>query len=104
MRNRRISMCSARRREDHPRLPQGSRQPVAWLDNQTGRREINMLRKTILALAATLTLGAAALPATDASAYCYRGWHHWHRHYGWHRHHGWHRHYAWHHQWGWRRG
>jgi hypothetical protein len=69
--------------------------------------ETNMLRNTILALAAVTTIGVATLPATDASAHWYRGWHHrhhhygWYRHYGWHRHYGWwhHRHYGWHHRW-----
>ena len=41
-----------------------------------------MLRKTILALAASVTLGAAALAPSSASAYWHGGWHG-----GWH--HGW---------------
>jgi hypothetical protein len=63
-----------------------------------------MLHKTLLALTAAATLGAATLPATQASAW---GWHHshyswhygWHRHFGWHRNYGWHRHYGWYHHW-----
>ena len=43
-----------------------------------------MLRKTLLALAATAAIGAAALTPTSASAF---GWHHgWHG--GWHHHFG----------------
>ena len=38
-----------------------------------------MLRKTILALAATAAIGVSTLPATDASAHRYGGWHR-----GWH--------------------
>lgn len=42
-----------------------------------------MLRKTILALAASVALGAAALAPTAASAHWHGGWHGgW---YGWHR-------------------
>jgi hypothetical protein len=61
-----------------------------------------MFRKILMVIAATTSLGAAALTPTTASA----GWHghrhgHWHGHHGW-RHHGW-RHHGWrHHGWGWR--
>jgi hypothetical protein len=67
-------------------------------------RETNMLRNTILALAAVTAIGVTILPATDASAYGYRGWHHRHWNHGWHRHYGWghHRHYGWYHRWHWR--
>jgi hypothetical protein len=42
-----------------------------------------MLRKTILALAACATIGAAALAPTAASAHWNGGWHGgWHGHYG----------------------
>jgi hypothetical protein len=62
-----------------------------------------MLHKTLLALTAAATLGAATLPATEASAWGWHRWHYsWHGHYGWHRHYAWHRHYGWHHHW--RRG
>jgi hypothetical protein len=66
-------------------------------------RETNMLRTTILALAALTAIGVTTLPAADASAHGYRGWHHRHWHHGWHHrwHHGWrhHRHYGWYHRW-----
>lgn len=62
-----------------------------------------MLRKIILALAAVTTIGLTALPATEASAYWHRGWHHRAWHGGWHRY-GWHRHYGWYHRWHWHRG
>ncbi len=44
-----------------------------------------MFRKTILALAATAALGAAALAPTSASAGGGGGWHHggWGHHWGW---------------------
>ncbi len=44
-----------------------------------------MFRKTILALAATAALGAAALAPTSASAGGGFGWHHggWGHHWGW---------------------
>ena len=60
-----------------------------------------MLRKTILALAASAAIGVTALPATEASAHW--GWHRGGHHYGWHRHYRWHRHYGWHHHYGWYR-
>lgn len=41
-----------------------------------------MLRKTILALAASATIGAAALAPTSASAYWHAGWGGWYG--GWH--------------------
>jgi hypothetical protein len=86
-------------REDRPRLPKAAETLTPGGTAGTGRREINMLRKTILALVALTAVGAAVLPATDASAYWCRGWHSWHRHYGWH-HYGWRQHYGWYHHWG----
>ena len=50
-----------------------------------------MLRKTMLALAATLAIGTAALAPTSASAH-WGGWGGWHG--GWHGWHGWHGVYA----------
>ena len=44
-----------------------------------------MIRKTILAIAATVTLGAAALAPTSASAWGGKHWGHHHGHWG----HGW---------------
>lgn len=73
-------------------------------DSSSAERETNMLRKTILALAATAAIGVTTLPATDASAHWYGGWHRGGHHYGWHRHHGWHRHNGWHRHYGWYRG
>jgi hypothetical protein len=55
-------------------------------DSSSAERETNMLRKTILALAATAAIGVTTLPATDASAHWYGGWHRGGHHYGWHRH------------------
>jgi hypothetical protein len=58
-----------------------------------------MLRKTILALATSVALGAAALAPSAASASPYGGWHGGWHHAGWHG--GWH-HAGWH--GGWHRG